>query len=316
MAILELEGRKGPSAVLIAGPTASGKSALASALAARAGGIVLNADSMQVYGDLAVLTARPTVAEMAQVPHGLYGHVDADADYSVGRWLEDARTALADARAAGRLPVFVGGTGLYFRALTQGLADVPPVPEAVRGAVRDEAQALDAAVLHARLAAVDPAAAARIAPNDRQRILRALEVMAATGRPLSAWQRDAAPPLLEAAGCVRLVLEVERAELRARIDARFEAMMAAGALEEVRALAARRLHPARTVLKAHGAPALTRHLAGEITLDDAIREGQGDTRRYAKRQDTFFRHQMADWPRAAPPEALAALLEAVARHAG
>lgn len=294
--------------MLIAGPTASGKSALALALAARVGGVVLNADSMQVYGDLAVLTARPTVAEMAEVPHGLYGHVDADEDYSVGRWLADARAAIASARAGGRRPIFVGGTGLYFRALTQGLADIPPVPAEVRAAVRGAAEGVASAALHARLAGLDPETAARLAPNDRQRVLRALEVMTATGRPLSHWQRDVQPPILDAATCVRLVLEVDRAELRRRIDARFEAMIAAGALDEVRALSARRLDPARTVLKAHGAPALTRHLAGAITLEEAIAEGQSDTRRYAKRQDTFFRHQMAGWPRAAPDRALAALL--------
>lgn len=304
-----MEAEEKPSAVLIAGPTASGKSALALALAERVGGVVLNADSMQVYGDLRVLTARPTVAETARVPHGLYGHVDADTDYSVGRWVEDAATAIADARERGLLPIFVGGTGLYFRALTQGLAQVPPIPAAVRAAVRGEAEALDNAALHARLAALDPETAARLGVNDRQRILRALEVMMATGRSLSAWQREAPRPVLEPERCARLVLEVDRALLRRRIDARFEGMIEAGALEEVRALAARRLAPSRTVLKAHGAPALTRHLAGEISLAEAIAEGQGDTRRYAKRQDTFFRHQMADWHRTAPEAGLERLLD-------
>ncbi|MFG1374597.1 tRNA (adenosine(37)-N6)-dimethylallyltransferase MiaA [Xanthobacter oligotrophicus] len=303
-----LEQGNGPQAVLIAGPTASGKSALAMALAERLTGIVLNADSMQVYGDLRVLTARPTVAEAARVPHGLYGHVDADTDYSVGRWLADATSALATAREQGLVPIFVGGTGLYFRALTQGLAEIPPVPEAVRTQVRGGAEGLDSAALHARLAAMDPQTAARLQPNDRQRVLRALEVITATGRSLSDWQKDAPRPVLDAARCARLVLEMDRAVLRQRIDARFEAMMADGALEEVRALAARRLDPARTVLKAHGAPALTRHLAGEMALDAAIAEGQSDTRRYAKRQETFFRHQMADWPRATPEAALDALL--------
>lgn len=301
--------------MLIAGPTASGKSALALALAERLGGIVLNADSMQVYGDLRVLTARPTVAETERVPHGLYGHVDADADYSVGRWLKDAEAALAEARRDGRVPVFVGGTGLYFRALTAGLAQVPAIPEAVRAKVRSEAGTLDAQALHARLAAADPETAARLNPNDRQRILRALEVIAATGRPLAQWQADAQPPLLDMRNCARIVLEVDRAALRERIDARFEGMMEAGALEEVRSLAARRLDPSRTILKAHGAPALTQHLAGRMSLADAMAQGQGDTRRYAKRQDTFFRHQMPEWPRAAPEEALEALLRQVASAA-
>lgn len=296
--------------MLIAGPTASGKSALALALAERLGGIVLNADSMQVYGDLHVLTARPTVAETARVPHGLYGHVDADTDYSVGRWLADAEAALADAWRAGRVPIFVGGTGLYFRALTQGLAAIPPVPEAVRTQVRGDAEALGNDALHARLSGADPETAVRLNPNDRQRVLRALEVMTATGRPLARWQADAQAPVL-GAGHARLVLAVDRALLRRRIDARFEGMMAAGALEEVRTLAARHLDPSRTVLKAHGAPALTRHLEGRITLQEAIAEGQADTRRYAKRQDTFFRHQMPDWPRATPEEALEALLRQV-----
>ena len=297
-----------PLAVLIAGPTASGKSVLALAVAERLGGIVLNADSMQVYGDLAILTARPTVAEMAEVPHGLYGHVDADTDYSVGRWLEDAKSALRDAQAAGRLPVVVGGTGLYFRALTQGLADIPAIPEAVRAEVRGAAEALDSPALHAHLAAVDPSSAARLKVNDRQRVLRALEVIHATGRSLTDWQRDAQPPVLDADRCVKIVLEVDRDLLRQRIDARFEAMMAAGALEEVRALAARNLAPDRTVLKAHGAPALTRYLKGEMSLADAIAEGQSDTRRYAKRQATFFRHQMPDWERASPEAALGVMM--------
>ncbi|MFG1223303.1 tRNA (adenosine(37)-N6)-dimethylallyltransferase MiaA [Xanthobacter wiegelii] len=307
MEFSELDGGKA-LAVLIAGPTASGKSARALAVAERTGGIVLNADSMQVYGDLHVLTARPTVAEMARVPHGLYGHVDADTDYSVGRWLEDAKRALGEARAAGRLPVFVGGTGLYFRALTQGLAEIPAIPEAVRAEVRGAAEALDSAALHARLAAVDPASAGRLKVNDRQRVLRALEVIHATGRSLTDWQRDAQPPVLDAARCAKIVLEVDRDLLRQRIDARFEAMMEAGALEEVRALAARNLAPDRTVLKAHGAPALTRYLRGEMSLAEAIAEGQSDTRRYAKRQATFFRHQMPDWARASPEAALEVLM--------
>lgn len=305
-----------PSAVLIAGPTASGKSALALALAERFGGVVLNADSMQVYGDLRVLTARPMPEETRRAPHGLYGHVDGDSAYSVGRWVGDASAALAQARKAGQLPILVGGTGLYFRALTQGLAAIPAIAEEVRAAVREAAGALDNPALHASLAARDPATAARLQVNDRQRVLRALEVEAATGRPLSDWQRDAQPPALDEDSCVRFVLEVDRALLRRRIDARFEAMMAEGALEEVRRLAARRLRPDRTILKAHGAPALTRHLAGEISLAEAIAEGQADTRRYAKRQDTFFRHQMPGWDRATPDTALALILARVeaARH--
>jgi len=300
--------------VLIAGPTASGKSALALALAERTGGVVLNADSMQVYGDLAVLTARPSAAELARAPHRLYGHVDADADYSVGHWLTDAKAALTRAWAEHRLPILVGGTGLYFRALTQGLVEVPPIPEEVRAEVRGWAETRDNPQLQARLREIDPEAATRIGGNDRQRMLRALEVAEATGRPLSHWQSEAPPAALPLESCARLVLEVEPDMLRQRIDARFLAMLEQGALEEVRRLAARQLDPARTALKAHGAPALTRHLAGALSLADAVAEGQSDTRRYAKRQRTFFRHQMADWPRARPERALDALLAQLDRR--
>ncbi|MFG1401095.1 tRNA (adenosine(37)-N6)-dimethylallyltransferase MiaA [Xanthobacter sediminis] len=301
-------GQEKGTAVLIAGPTASGKSALALALAERTGGVVLNADSMQVYGDLAVLTARPSDADLRRAPHLLYGHVDADREYSVGHWLTDAKAALCQAWADRRLPILVGGTGLYFRALTQGLVDLPAIPDHIRAEVREGAERAPNEALHARLAKVDPTAATRIGANDRQRILRALEVEAATGRPLSAWQGEAQPPFLPAESCVRMVLEVEPELLRRRIDTRFLTMLDAGALAEVARLTARRLDPARTALKAHGAPALTRHLAGEMSLADAIAEGQGDTRRYAKRQRTFFRHQMADWTRTRPEEGLDLLL--------
>ncbi|MFG1309111.1 tRNA (adenosine(37)-N6)-dimethylallyltransferase MiaA [Xanthobacter tagetidis] len=307
--------QKAPKVVLIAGPTASGKSALALALAERLGadarGVVLNADSMQVYGDLSVITARPSVADLGRAPHLLYGHVDADTDYSVGRWTDDARDAIAALRAEGRTPILVGGTGLYFRALTQGLAAVPPIPPEVREGVRGRAEGEANAALHARLLARDPATGARLNVNDRQRVLRALEVLEATGRPLAQWQADAQPPVLAPEDCVRLVLVAEREELRRRIDARFLAMLDQGALAEVAALAARGLDAARPVLKAHGVPALMRHLAGEIGLDAAAAEGQADTRRYAKRQDTFFRHQMADWPRATPEGALGVLTAAL-----
>ncbi|MEP9347697.1 tRNA (adenosine(37)-N6)-dimethylallyltransferase MiaA [Xanthobacter sp. KR7-225] len=305
--------QKAPKVVLIAGPTASGKSALALALAERLGadgrGVVLNADSMQVYGDLSIITARPSVADLGRAPHRLYGHVDADTDYSVGRWSDDAKAAITALRGAGRTPILVGGTGLYFRALTQGLAAVPPIPAAVRERVRAWAESLANAAVHARLLARDPETAARLNVNDRQRVLRALEVLEATGRPLARWQADAQPPFLAPEDCVRLVLVAQRDELRRRIDARFHQMLDQGALAEVAALAARRLDAARPVLKAHGVPALMRHLSGELGLDAAAAEGQADTRRYAKRQDTFFRHQMADWRRATPEAALGALLE-------
>lgn len=301
-----------PDAVLIAGPTASGKSALAIALAERTGGVVVNADSMQVYADLRVITARPSPDEEARCTHRLFGHVDADADYSVGRWTQDAAQTLAALRAAGRLPIIVGGTGLYFRALTQGLAPVPAIPDAVRLRVRQEAEADSSQILHARLATRDPLTAFGLRPTDRQRILRALEVVEATGRPLAEWQAQAGAPLLDAERCLRLVLDVDREALRACINRRFAQMLEAGALLEVEALMGRDLAPDRTILKAHGVPALMRHLRGDIDLSAAAEEGQSDTRRYAKRQQTWFRHQMPDWERHAPETALSALLARLA----
>jgi tRNA dimethylallyltransferase len=301
-----------PRAVLIAGPTASGKSALALALAERIDGTIVNADSMQVYADLRVITARPTPAEEARVPHRLYGHVDAAVNYSVGQYLADARAALEEARRSGRVAIFVGGTGLYFKALTAGLAAVPLIPPATREGVRARLAALGAPALHAELARLDPAAAARLSPNDRTRVARALEVVEATGRPLADWHSDGLPGLI-GSGTPRVFLAPDRAALYGRIDARFSAMIAAGALDEVRRLAARRLDPLLPAMKAHGVPWLIRHLAGEITLDDAAEHARLDTRHYAKRQFTWFRHQLGDWPRIAPEAALDALIRALGR---
>jgi tRNA dimethylallyltransferase len=295
-------------AVLIAGPTASGKSALALALAARCGGLVVNADSMQVYRDLRVITARASPEEEALVPHRLYGHVDAGVDYSVGRWLADAAVALTEAEAAGRLPIVVGGTGLYFKLLTQGIAAVPPIPAAIRERLRGRLAAEGADALHAELARRDPAAAGRILPRDRSRILRALEVLEATGRPLHAWHGENAAPLLPGAGVAKVFLAPERDALRARIDQRFDAMLAAGAINEVRALVARGLDPLAPAMKAHGVPWLVRHLRGEIDLETAAAGAKADTRRYAKRQFTWFRNQLPDWPWEAPEAALGRLL--------
>jgi tRNA dimethylallyltransferase len=303
-----------PRAILIAGPTASGKSALALALAERIGGAIVNADSMQVYRDLRILTARPSPEEEARVPHFLYGHVDAAENYSVGRWLSDASGALADTERTGRLPIFVGGTGLYFKALTQGLSAIPPVPREVRERVRGEADGASAPDLHARLARDDPRTAAALRTSDRQRIIRALEVLAATGRPLAQWQEKPGAPLIAATEAAPVFLTVDRAELHRRIDARFDAMLRAGALDEVRALAARKLDPRLPAMKAHGVQWLMRHLRGEISLAAAAAGGQADTRRYAKRQETWFRHQLAGWRRIAPEEALDAVLaEAIRR---
>ena len=290
-------------AILIAGPTASGKSALALALAEKLAGTIVNADSMQVYRDLRVITARPTPEEEARVPHRLYGHVDAAVNYSTGQWLRDVSAVLAELKAQGRPAILVGGTGLYFKALTAGLAAVPPIPADIRDAVRARIEKEGAPALHAELMRLDPASAQRVTVNDRSRISRALEVMLATGRSLSDWHREGMPPLLHAGRAAKVFITCERAELVARIEARFAGMLAAGALAEVRALAARGLDPSLPAMKAHGVPWLIRHLNGEITLEEAAAGAVMDTRRYAKRQLTWFRNQMKDWPWAQAGEA-------------
>jgi len=286
---------KSSKAVLIAGPTASGKSALALALAQKNGGIVINADSMQVYRDLRIITARPTPQEEALVPHRLYGHVDAAVNFSAGSWVADAANVLAEARAQNTLPIFVGGSGLYFKALTRGLSAVPPIPPEIREGVRARLERDGTEALHAELGKRDPAGAERLKPRDRTRIARALEVVEATGRSLTDWHRDGLPPLLPPGSFSALFLEPDREALYAGIDARFDAMLNAGALEEVAALAARRLDPLLPAMKAHGVPALIRHLAGEITLEEAATIGRADTRHYAKRQFTWFRHQLPEF---------------------
>jgi tRNA dimethylallyltransferase len=295
------------TAVLIAGPTASGKSALALALAERSGGLIINTDSMQVYRDLRIITARPTPEEEARVPHRLYGHVDAGVNFSAGAWVADAASALAEARAQHRLPIFVGGSGLYFKALTRGLSAVPPVPAAIREAVRARLDRDGVEALHAELARRDPASAERLKPRDRTRIARALEVVEATGRSLTDWHRDGLPPLLPKGAFSALFLAPDRDALYARIDARFDAMLAAGALEEVAKLAARGLDPLLPAMKAHGVPALIRHLNGEIGLQEAATIGRADTRHYAKRQFTWFRHQLPEFEWVTPEAASARL---------
>ena len=286
---------QGSKAVLIAGPTASGKSALALELAQKAEGVIINADSMQVYRDLRVITARPTVDEEVVVPHRLYGHVDAAANFSAGAWLADAAVALAQARAQNRLPIFTGGSGLYFKALTSGLSAVPPIPPEVREGVRARLERNGVEALHAELRQLDPAAAERLKPRDRIRIARALEVVEATGRSLTDWHCDGLPALLPPGTFSALFLSPDRDQLYARIDARFDAMLKAGALEEVAHLAARHLDPLLPAMKAHGVPALIRHLEGEVTLDEAAVTGRADTRHYAKRQFTWFRHQLPEF---------------------
>ena len=289
--------------ILIAGPTASGKSALALTLAEKLNGEVVNADSMQVYRDLRIITARPTPQEEQRVPHRLYGHVDAAENYSVGRWCADAAATLAAAQQAGRPAIVIGGTGLYFNALTRGIAAVPPIPPDIREQVRGRLLSEGAPALHADLAARDPAGAARLRPGDRSRVTRALEVVLATGRSFYDWHDVNKPPTIDLARVAKVFLMPDRDDLLKRIDARFDAMMAAGALDEVRALAARNLNPSLPAMKAHGVPWLIRHLKGGIELSEAVEGGKRDTRQYTKRQATWFRNQLPQFAWVAPQEA-------------
>ena len=294
-------------AVLIAGPTASGKSALALAVAENLGGVIVNADSMQVYRDLRIITARPTADDEIRAPHELYGFVDAAENYSVGRWCRDVEETLREIGKQGRVPILVGGTGLYFKALTSGLAAVPPIPADIRADVRGRLQQEGAPALHAELMRLDPATAQRVTANDRSRISRALEVVLATGRALSDWHREGLPPLIDPARAVKVFITCERKELVRRIEVRFDAMIKSTALDEVRRLAERRLDPALPAMKAHGVPWLIRHLNGEISREEAIAGAVMDTRRYAKRQLTWFRNQMNDWIWADPNDALSGI---------
>jgi tRNA dimethylallyltransferase len=300
-------------AVLIAGPTASGKSALALALAEALGGTIINADAMQVYRDLRIVTARPTPEEEARAPHLLYGHVDAAENYSVGRWCVDASAALAAVEREGRLPILAGGTGLYFKALTRGLAAIPPIPSQIRSAVRERLKREGIAALYAELSARDDASARRLMPADRARISRALEVVLATGRSITDWHAEGMKPALDLHAAVKVFLDVDRAQLYRRIDSRFDAILASGALDEVRALAGRQLDPALPAMKAHGVPWLIRHLNGEIDLPAAMEAAKRDTRRYSKRQATWFRHQLPDWTWIAPETALGEIRRALGR---
>ena len=305
--------RAAKRAVLIAGPTASGKSALALALAEALGGTIINADAMQVYRDLRIVTARPTREEEARVPHLLYGHVDAAENYSVGRWCVDANAALAAVERGGRLPILAGGTGLYFKALTRGLAAIPPTPSQIRSAVGERLMREGIAALYAELSARDDTSARRLMPGDRARISRALEVVLATGRSITDWHAEGMKPALDPHAAVKVFLDVDRAELYRRIDSRFDAMLVSGALDEVRALAGRHLDPALPAMKAHGVPWLIRHLNGEIDLPAAVDMAKRDTRRYSKRQATWFRHQLPDWTWIAPERALGEIRRALGR---
>ncbi|MGM5055894.1 tRNA (adenosine(37)-N6)-dimethylallyltransferase MiaA [Rhizobium sp. 814_E9_N1_1] len=286
------------NAILITGPTASGKSALAVELAKRHDGVVVNADSMQVYDTLRVLTARPSEEEMQGVPHHLYGHVPAGAAYSTGGWLRDVSALLPTLRAAGRLPVFVGGTGLYFKALTGGLSDMPEIPEALRKALRSRLLEEGTDGLYAELAVADPAMAASLNRQDGQRIVRALEVMKATGRSIADFQGQSGPVIIDAAQARKIVVLPDRAVLHQRINGRFEKMLQQGAEDEVRALLALDLPAEAPVMKAIGVSQITAMVRGEMTRDEVLEKGAAATRQYAKRQMTWFRNQMDDsWER-------------------
>ncbi len=281
-------------AVLIAGPTASGKSALALKLARDRDGVIINADSMQVYRELRILSARPSAGEEAQAPHRLYGHVSGAEDYSVGRWLADAKLEMQACWAIGKLPIVVGGTGLYFMALQGGLAEIPAIPLDVR----DKWRGFDGD-LHAELHKRDPMSATKLNPADKQRLIRALEVVDATGKTLGEWQADAVSnSFLNDINVERLFVDVPREALYARAEQRFDQMLEQGALAEVEALPA--LVPTQPMMKAIGVPELLSCLGGETSLPDAITSAKTNTRNYIKRQLTWWRGQMQGWTALTP----------------
>jgi tRNA dimethylallyltransferase len=280
-------------AVLIAGPTASGKSAAALALAEAIGGSLINCDSMQVYRELRVLTARPSAEDMARVPHQLYGHVSVRERYSAGRYQSEAAEALARVRADCRIPIFVGGTGLYFAALTEGLAEIPQVPEHIREPLRKKMLIEGSEALHAQLKLRDPETAAQLRPGDAQRILRAMEVLEATGRSLASWQKESAAPVLKDLRLARFVLDPPRVILHPRIAERYKKMVEEGVLEEARAIAG--LDASLPAAKTLGLREMWEFDEGKLSaaqVEEAIVVG---TRQYAKRQTTWFRNKMSGW---------------------
>ncbi len=279
--------------MVIAGPTASGKSALAIDMAQRVGGTIINADAMQLYGDLRILTARPSAADEAMVPHRLYGVIDADTIATAASWAAMATQEIESALAAGRVPILVGGSGMYLTTLIEGMAPVPDIDPAVREAVR----AMASAEARTALETADPAAAARLKPNDRQRNLRALEVVRSTGRSLLRWQAVRQGGIRDRFDVRPLFVECPRPVLHARAEARLHAMVAAGALDEVRALVARKLAPDRPLLRALGVAEFAALLAGGMTLEAAAAAAAAATRQYQKRQMTWGRSQAGDWPR-------------------
>jgi len=285
-------------AILIAGPTASGKSALALELAREKGAVIINADSMQVYSVLNLLTARPGPEELAAAPHWLYGHVAPSAPYSTGRWVRDVEELIEAEGLKARAVIFVGGTGLYFRALTEGLSPMPDIPDAVRARWRERLAEEGGEALHRRLAEADPVAAGRIRQSDGQRIVRALEVLEASGKPISHWQAQSSCPLVDSASSRKIVLTPDRERLARRIEERFDRMIRLGAVKEVEELLALDLPPSMPAMKAIGVREIAAALAGEISMDEAASRAKAATRQYAKRQMTWFRHQFGpDWER-------------------
>ncbi len=287
------KGESRPRVALIAGPTASGKSALAVRLAQAANGIVINADASQVYADLQILSARPSTDEMAGVPHSLFGHIDGAEACTAARWAAEARVQIEKAHAAGRLPILVGGTGLYLRTLLDGIAPVPEIDPEIRCAVR----AMTVADAHAALSIEDPTAAARLAPADSSRVARALEVVRSTGKPIGYWQQQKTGGIAENISLSPLVLLPPRDWLIARCDRRFELMVNSGAPQEVEALLARNLPADLPVMRAIGVPEISSWLRGEMARETMLERGRIATRQYAKRQYTWFSRQPPpSWP--------------------
>lgn len=284
-------------ALLIHGPTASGKTKLSIEMAKRLNGEIVNADSMQVYRDLRILTARPSDEELAQAPHHLFGYKDAAERGSAGAWLDEARLVISTIQRRGKTPIVIGGTGLHLLALVDGLSEIPPTPEESRSEARQFVSQHGAEAAHAYLSDVDPVLAERLAPNDRQRVSRALEVWFATGKPLSSFQESRSPPVLRNGEWLGIALTPPRNRLYARIDRRFASMLIEGAMDEARAMAERNLDPTLPAMKAHGMPWLIAYLRGEMTADLAAEYAKRDTRRYAKRQFTWISHQFPFWPR-------------------
>lgn len=281
--------------ILIAGATASGKSALAMRLARELGGAVINADSMQVYRELNILTARPSAADEVACPHALYGHVRAHESYSVGRYVTEAAKAIESAQAQGLRPIMTGGTGLYFKGLTEGLSPIPEVAPDVRSYWRKQAEAVGVQKLHKILLVRDPAMAKKLNPADPQRIVRALEVLDSSGKSLSYWQAQPGTPVVAEANAVKLLVSRDREDLHLRAGRRFDEMMTGGALDEVSALGALQLDPASPVMRALGVAPLLAAVRGQMQLAEAITQAKAETRQYIKRQDTWFRKNMISW---------------------